>query len=37
MHDPEMGYGDDAPLLPGMGKTENMLRWGFVRKVGDTS
>lgn len=37
MHDPEMGYGDDTPLLPGMGKTENMLRWGFIRKVVGTT
>lgn len=33
MRDPEMGLGEDSPLLPGMSKTENMLRWGFIRKV----
>ena len=24
---------EDIPLIPGMGKTENMLRWGFIKKV----
>lgn len=24
---------EDVPLVPGMGKTENMLRWGFIKKV----
>lgn len=35
MRDPEMGLGasEDAPLLPGISKTENSLRWGFIRKV----
>jgi len=24
---------EDVPLVPGMTKTENMLRWGFIKKV----
>lgn len=24
---------EDVPLVPGIGKTENMLRWGFIKKV----
>lgn len=24
---------EDIPLVPGMGKSENMLRWGFIKKV----
>jgi FtsH-binding integral membrane protein len=24
---------EDLPLVPGMSKTENMLRWGFIKKV----
>ena len=24
---------EEIPLLPGMSKTENMLRWGFIKKV----
>ena len=24
-------------LVPGMSKTDNMLRWGFIRKVQHTS
>lgn len=24
---------EDIPLVPGMSKTDNMLRWGFIKKV----
>ena len=24
---------EDVPLLPGISKTENALRWGFIKKV----
>lgn len=24
---------EDVPLVPGISKTENMLRWGFIKKV----
>lgn len=26
---------EEVPLVPGMSKTENMLRWGFIKKVID--
>lgn len=25
---------EEVPLVPGMSKTDNMLRWGFIKKVG---
>ena len=24
---------EEIPLVPGMSKTDNMLRWGFIKKV----
>ena len=24
---------EDIPLVPGMSKTDNMLRWGFIKKA----
>ncbi len=24
---------EEVPLVPGMSRTDNMLRWGFIKKV----